>query len=93
MVSLACLPGQPPILRTHSQQPEPLGRLVPVRHWQSWALRSLGPVLLLGAHWKVKAISAPPAPAFYALPLAAVSGPVGTCASDLGYCPQGAPGC
>lgn len=38
-----------------------------MRRGQSWALSSLCPVLLLGAHWKAKAMPAPPAPAVRAL--------------------------
>ena len=45
------------------------------------------PVLILGAHWRVKALAAP-------CPLlATVLWAVATCTSDHGQCCQGAPGC
>ena len=49
--------------------------------------RSSCPVLILGAHWRVKALAAP-------RPLlATVLWAVATCTSDRGQCCQGAPGC
>lgn len=85
MWRLAYLLGHPPFLRTH------------LRWWVPWvacaceSLAELGhrlpcPALILGAHWRVKALAA-------SRPLlAAVLWAVATGTSDRGQCCQGAPG-
>ena len=82
---LAYLLGHPPFLRTH------------LRWWVPWVAcaceslaelshRSPCPALILGAHWRVKALAA-------SRPLlAAVLWAVATGTSDRGQCCQGAPG-